>query len=89
MSGCGDEKKGGLPVHPEPGTAAEPPPGSGWERRFIADADRASEAIEIYTALGFEVLTIPMRPEEMAGECRECGVGPVPGYKTIYIRKAQ
>ena len=42
----------------------------GWERRFIYDEPRLSEAVEIYRELGFEVTLLPVSPDDV--DCSEC-----------------
>lgn len=37
----------------------------GWERRFTADEQRSKEVVELYTQLGFEVRTEPVRAVEL------------------------
>lgn len=60
---------------------------AGWERRFIADARQAKEAIELYTQLGFEVLAEPVETSEMGEDCEDCRVLVLLQFKTIYTRK--
>lgn len=60
---------------------------AGWERRFIADARQAKEAIELYTQLGFEVLVEPVQAAEMGEDCEDCQVLVLLQFKTIYTRK--
>jgi len=67
---------------PDPARVAE-----GWERRFIADGQRAEEAIRLYAELGFEVAADPLKPEEMAGECTDCQLLMLLQFKTIYTRR--
>jgi hypothetical protein len=59
----------------------------GWERRFIADGERAKEAMELYSQLGYEVCADPLRPEEMGEECDDCQLLALMQFKTIYTRK--
>ena len=59
----------------------------GWTRRFIADAARAEEAIELYTALGYEVCADPVRADEIADECEGCRLLAALRFKTIYTRR--
>jgi hypothetical protein len=59
----------------------------GWERRFIADARRAEEAIELYESLGYEVLAEPVRKEELGEDCDDCQLLAALQFKTIYTRK--
>lgn len=61
----------------------------GWERRFIADARRAEEAIELYAQLGYEVCADPVRAEELGDECDDCQLLAALQFKMIYTRKRQ
>jgi len=69
---------------PDPARAAQ-----GWERRFIADATRAEEAVRLYEELGYEVCADPLRPDDLAGECEDCRLLMLLQFKTIYTRPAQ
>jgi hypothetical protein len=60
---------------------------AGWERRFIADARRAEEAMELYTKLGYEVRAEPVLSEELGDECEDCQLVAAFKFKTIYTRK--
>jgi hypothetical protein len=59
----------------------------GWERRFTADEQRAKEAMELYSQLGYEVRAEPVLPEELQDDCQDCR--PLVSYyfQTIYTRK--
>jgi hypothetical protein len=64
----------------------------GWERRFVADPARAREAAEVYAAAGFEVHTVPARPEDLAGDllrdgCETCWLAQSFGFQVIYTRR--
>lgn len=60
---------------------------AGWERRFVADAARADEAMRLYAQLGFEVCADPLEPEELAGECEDCRLLMLLQFRTIYTRR--
>ena len=62
---------------------------SGWERRFITDIDRADEALELYSQLGFEVHAEPVLANELGGDCDECALVATCQFKTIYTRRRQ
>lgn len=66
-----------------PVTALE---GDGWERRFITDLDRADEAVELYSQLGFEVHLEPVLASELGGDCNECALVAACHFKAIYTR---
>jgi hypothetical protein len=59
----------------------------GWERRFTADEQRAKEAMELYTQLGYEVRAEPVLPEELQDDCRDCRTIVSFYFQTIYTRK--
>jgi len=59
----------------------------GWERRFIADEQRAKEAMDLYSQLGFDVRAEPVRPEEMHEDCDDCKTVVAFRFVTIYTRK--
>lgn len=59
----------------------------GWERRFTADEQRAKEAMELYTQLGYEVRAEPVLPEELQDDCQECKTVVSYYFQTIYTRK--
>ena len=69
-------------LQPDPALVAE-----GWKRRFTADAQRAQEAIELYTQLGYEVRAELLLPEQLTGECEGCRSLVISEFKTIYTRK--
>jgi hypothetical protein len=69
-------------LQPDPALVAE-----GWERRFSADSQRAAEAIELYTKLGYEVRVESLRPEEITDECEGCHSLAAREFRTIYTRK--
>lgn len=75
-SDCGDPK-------------GEPTPAElraqGWERRFVYDEPRLSEAVEIYRELGFEVLLVPIAPDD--SECTECMLQEPGRFQVIYTRR--
>jgi len=60
---------------------------AGWQRRFIADSQRAKEAEQLYRELGFEVLAEPVRPAEIKDDCADCQLLMVLEFRTIYTRK--
>jgi hypothetical protein len=57
---------------------------AGWERRFIYDEPRLSEAVELYRELGFEVTLLPVAPDD--GRCTECMLQEPDRYRVIYTR---
>jgi hypothetical protein len=69
-------------LQPDPALVAE-----GWERRFTADEQRAKEAMELYTQLGYEVRAEPVRPEELHDDCQDCRTVVSFHFLTIYTRR--
>lgn len=67
---------------PDPDLVAQ-----GWERRFMADPVRARESAGLYEALGYEVLTEPVKPVELPDECMDCKVVVYFSYVNVYTRK--
>ncbi len=57
----------------------------GWQRCFIADEPRLSEAVETYEELGFEVQLLPVTEED--GECTECMRLDPDRFRVIFTRK--
>lgn len=60
----------------------------GWERRFITDANRASELMDLYEELGFEVHSDEISPGEFNETCRDCGLMTLVPLLMIYTRRA-
>jgi hypothetical protein len=60
---------------------------AGWERRFVADGERAAEAIRLYEELGFEVAADPLTPEDLTGDCSDCRLLMLMQFRTIYTRR--
>ncbi len=59
----------------------------GWERRLVTDGRRATEVIDLYEELGYEVRAEPVREEELENECEDCQLIVLMQFKTIYTRK--
>ena len=71
-----------LNFPPDPRLVAE-----GWERRFMTDPERAKEAVELYTGIGFEVRLEPVNPSELSAWCAGCQVVVCRSFTTLYTRK--
>ena len=57
----------------------------GWQRCFIADEPRLSEAVQTYEELGFEVGLAAVSADD--GECTECMMQAPDRFRVIYTRK--
>ncbi len=64
-----------------------PEPEDGWERRFVADLQRAEEAIELYTRAGFEVRELPAEPADFDESCESCWLVQSGLFRVIYTRR--
>lgn len=62
--------------------------GQGWERRFITDATRTQEVVQLYRQLGYEVRVEPVLPEQFAEQCDACQLVTLLQFQTIYTRRA-
>jgi hypothetical protein len=60
-----------------------------WERRFVADLERAREAEEIYRRAGFEVRVETEIPENLRDACTDCWLVKAGFFKVIYTRKGE
>jgi hypothetical protein len=69
-------------IEPDPARIAD-----GWTRRFVADAKRADEAIELYRELGYEACADPVRQDDVKGDCEECKLLMLLQFKMVYTRK--
>jgi sulfur carrier protein ThiS len=58
----------------------------GWERGFVADEPRLSEAAETYREIGLEVLLLPVTEDD--AECTACLRADPGRYRVIYTRPA-
>ncbi len=66
---------------------------AGWERRFVATEPRLTEAVELYQAIGFDVLLEPLPEKEESEDpacqdkdCTACFEVNRDRYKIIYTR---
>jgi len=64
-----------------------PTPPDGWERRFIADPQRAEEVLELYRRAGFEVRAEPAIPDDLREECESCWLVKAGFFRVIYTRR--
>jgi hypothetical protein len=67
-------------MHPSPAP-------DGWERRFIADPQRAQEVLELYRQAGFEVRAEPAIPDDLREECESCWLVKAGFFRVIYTRR--
>lgn len=82
LQGSGGRWLGAGIEEPDPALLAE-----GWERRFIADGQRAAEVVELYRQLGYQVRLEPIRAAEIPQGCSDCQLVFLLQFKTIYTRK--
>ncbi len=59
----------------------------GWVRRYLADPNRAREAVQTYTEAGFEVLLEELEPRSFAASCSGCAATVCATYTVVYTRK--
>jgi hypothetical protein len=59
----------------------------GWERRFVADAARVEELTRLYEDLGYQVLCMPIRPEQIGGSCAGCRAVILAQFHLIYTHR--
>lgn len=72
-----------------PGCVSPPDPeliAEGWERRFIADAKRAQDAIEMYGELGYNVRLEPVNATALSEACSGCLIA-FAQFCVVYTRK--
>lgn len=60
---------------------------AGWVRRYLADPQRAQEAVETYGSAGFEVHLQQLVPDDFAASCRGCAATVCVSYVVVYTRK--
>jgi hypothetical protein len=82
--GCpsGGENEAGFSIPADPKLIAE-----GWFRRYLADPDRAQEAIDLYASLGYEVKAQTLTPDDFGPDCGDCASVVCRSYVLIYTRK--
>ncbi len=61
----------------------------GWERRFMTDARKAEEMIELYSRLDYEVCVKPVESEDITDECEDCQLLMRLQFQTIYTRRKE
>ena len=76
--------------HNHPPSCVSPPDpkliAEGWERRFIADAKRAQDAIEMYAEMGHEVRLEPVNTAGLSEACSGCLIA-FAQFRVVYTRK--
>jgi hypothetical protein len=68
-------------IEPNPARLAE-----GWEPRFVIEALRVADFVRLYEALGFEVITEPLRTEGTRDDCADCCIQALLNFRRIYTR---
>jgi hypothetical protein len=71
----------GSEIRPDPARIAE-----GWDPRFVVEARRVPEFVELYASMGFEVLADPVQHGQVAAACSDCRVVMLLDFRTIYTR---
>ena len=72
-----------------PGVDADPQlVAQGWEMRFVTDGQRASEVVDLYRQLGFEVRLEPLRGAGAEGDCTDCRLVQALHMAMVYTRRA-
>jgi hypothetical protein len=71
-------------LQPDPARVA-----AGWQRRFITDATRSAEILELYRELGYEVCADPVKAQELLDDCQGCRVVVESQFVTIYTRRKE
>jgi hypothetical protein len=61
----------------------------GWQRRFMADASRLQEYIDLYGTLNFDVRTEPVNLAELGEECEDCRLMICRLFVTVYTRRKE
>jgi len=59
----------------------------GWQRCFIADEPRLTEAVQTYEELGFEVGLAAVSADD--SECTECMMQAPDRFRVIYTRREE
>jgi len=59
----------------------------GWVRRYLADPERAKEAVELYSKLGYEVKAQKLTPEDFGANCGDCSSTVCESFVMIYTRE--
>jgi len=60
---------------------------AGWSCRFVADAMRATEMMELYRQLGYETVADPVRVEDVDEGCGDCRLLASRRLMLIYTRR--
>jgi len=58
-----------------------------WQRRFVADPQRAQEAAEVYRQAGFDVRVETEIPEALREACTGCWLVQAGFFRVIYTRR--
>jgi len=82
VSDSGTERFGPRPEGDPTRTAA------GWERRFIADGQRAQEVADLYSQLGYEVCMDPLGPGDLSEGCEDCALVEFLQFRVVYTRRS-
>ena len=59
---------------------------AGWERRFVTDAGRIDEVVQLYEELGYEVAADPIRTDDLGEDCEDCHLLALRQFRMLYTR---
>lgn len=59
----------------------------GWTRRYLADEVQARQAVDLYAAMGLEVITRGLQAQDFGPDCGPCAKTACRTYVMIYTRK--
>jgi hypothetical protein len=82
FNNCSPGGEEGFSIPADPELIAD-----GWERRHLADPDRAEEAVQLYSSLGFEVKCQKLTPADFGPDCGDCASVVCKTYVLIYTRR--
>ncbi len=60
---------------------------AGWRRRFLADEQRAREAVTLYESLGLEARAERLRPADFGAACDACSTAVCVSHVLVYTRE--
>ncbi len=58
----------------------------GWERRFVTDAGRLDEVVQLYEELGYDVVADPISTGDLGDDCEDCHLVALRQFRMVYTR---